>query len=83
MFLKGKPRTCLTLVFYLPLSRAPCMTFSQDTSLMAAGFAESYIKLWSLKGEKLRGMRSDFQSSAIKDRQSGFLGASSGILTPY
>ena len=35
--------------------------------MMAAGFAESYIRLWSLKGEKLRGMRSDFQPSTIKD----------------
>lgn len=35
--------------------------------MMAAGFAESYIRLWSLKGEKLRGMRSDFQPSSIKD----------------
>lgn len=34
---------------------------------MAAGFAESYIRLWSLKGEKLRGFRSDFQTSSIKD----------------
>ncbi|KAF5312687.1 hypothetical protein D9619_003432 [Psilocybe cf. subviscida] len=40
------------------------------TSLMAAGFAESYIRLWSLKGEKLRGLRSDFSSSAIKDASS-------------
>jgi transcription initiation factor TFIID subunit 5 len=46
---------------------APCCTFSQDTSLMAAGFSESYIRLWSLKGEKLTGYRSDFQSSAVKD----------------
>ncbi|KAG6818000.1 hypothetical protein H0H87_009155 [Tephrocybe sp. NHM501043] len=46
---------------------SPCCTFSQDTSLMAAGFAESYIRLWSLKGEKLQGMRSDFNSNAIKD----------------
>jgi hypothetical protein len=38
-----------------------------DTSLMAAGFAESYIRLWSLKGEKLRGMRSDFSSNSIRD----------------
>jgi hypothetical protein len=36
--------------------------------MMAAGFAESYIRLWSLKGEKLRGMRSDFQPSSVKDR---------------
>lgn len=46
---------------------APCATFSQDTTLMAAGFAESYIRLWSLNGEKLRGLRSDFQSNAIRD----------------
>ncbi|KAF9822104.1 hypothetical protein IEO21_00098 [Rhodonia placenta] len=45
----------------------PCCTFSMDTSLMAAGFSESYIRLWSLKGEKLKGYRSDFQSSSIKD----------------
>ncbi|KAF5375198.1 hypothetical protein D9758_000352 [Tetrapyrgos nigripes] len=46
---------------------APCLTFSQDTTLMAAGFAESYIRLWSLKGEKLRGMRSDFSSNQVRD----------------
>ncbi|KAL0951288.1 hypothetical protein HGRIS_007999 [Hohenbuehelia grisea] len=46
---------------------APCCTFSPDTSLFAAGFAESYIRLWSLKGDKLKGMRSDFQASAVKD----------------
>jgi transcription initiation factor TFIID subunit 5 len=45
----------------------PCCTFSPDVSMMAAGFAESYIRLWSLKGEKLKGMRSDFQSSSVKD----------------
>ncbi|KAF8905507.1 TFIID and SAGA subunit [Gymnopilus junonius] len=49
---------------------APCCTFSPDTSLMAAGFAESYIRLWSLKGEKLRGLRSDFTSSSVKDAAS-------------
>ncbi|KAF8078695.1 TFIID and SAGA subunit [Lyophyllum atratum] len=49
---------------------APCCTFSQDTSLMAAGFAESYIRLWSLKGERLQGLRSDFSSSSIKDASS-------------
>ncbi|KAF5385484.1 hypothetical protein D9757_005345 [Collybiopsis confluens] len=49
---------------------APCCTFSQDTSLMAVGFSESYIKLWSLKGEKLRGMRSDFSATSIRDAAS-------------
>jgi len=45
----------------------PCSTFSPDISLMAAGFAESYIRIWSLKGEKLKGLRSDFQASSIRD----------------
>jgi len=49
---------------------APCCTISPDTSIMAAGFAESYIRLWSLKGERLLGMRSDFSSSSIKDSSS-------------
>ncbi|KAG6851186.1 hypothetical protein H0H93_015196 [Arthromyces matolae] len=49
---------------------SPCCTFSQDLSLMAAGFAESYIRLWSLKGEKLHGMRSDFNVNSIKDASS-------------
>ncbi|KAJ6621658.1 TFIID and SAGA subunit [Mycena sp. CBHHK59/15] len=49
---------------------APCCAFSPDTSLMAAGFSESYIRLWSLKGEKLRGFRSDFTSTTIRDSSS-------------
>lgn len=51
---------------YLFFSVTSC-TFSQDTSLMAAGFSESYIQLWSLKNEKLRGFRSDFQPNTIRD----------------
>ncbi|KAI7889043.1 WD40-repeat-containing domain protein [Mucor mucedo] len=30
-----------------------CLTISQDTTLVAGGFSESYIKVWSLKGNKL------------------------------
>lgn len=65
MYLKGVFLS--SLLSLLHCIRAPCCTFSQDTSLMAVGFAESFIRLWSLKGEKLKGMRSDFQSSSIKD----------------
>ena len=53
----------------------PCCEFSPDTSLLAAGFSESYIRLWSLKGDKLRGMRSDFQMNAVRD--GGYLQLSS------
>jgi transcription initiation factor TFIID subunit 5 len=48
-------------------TRVPCATFSQDNSLMATGFSEGYVRLWSLKNEKLKGMRSDFQASSVKD----------------
>lgn len=44
-----------------------CAGFSQDSTLLATGFSESYIRLWNLKGEKLRGMRSDFQVTGVKD----------------
>jgi len=37
---------------------------------MAAGFSESYIRLWSLKNEKLKGLRNDFSMSSIKDGES-------------
>ena len=49
------------------ITSVPCSTFSIDSTLMAAGFSESYIRLFSLKQEKLRGMRSDFQESTIRD----------------
>ncbi|RKP27510.1 WD40-repeat-containing domain protein [Syncephalis pseudoplumigaleata] len=36
-----------------------CMAFSEDLSLMACGFSDSYVQLWSLDGQPLRGLRSD------------------------
>ena len=51
----------------LVLYRATASSFSPDISLIAAGFNESYIRLWNLKGEKLRGMRSDFDPAEVKD----------------
>ncbi|KAK0563348.1 Transcription initiation factor TFIID subunit 5 [Tilletia horrida] len=48
-----------------------CAEFSEDgPTLMAAGFEESYVQIWNLKGEPLRGLRSDFALSQIKDRDS-------------
>ncbi|PWN48989.1 WD40 repeat-like protein [Violaceomyces palustris] len=47
-----------------------CSTFSQDTTLMAAGFEESFIQVWSLKGEKLRGLKGDVNLSAVRDSKS-------------
>lgn len=49
---------------------SPCCAFSEDTSLMAAGFEESYIRLWNLKGEPLNGLQSEFQLNNIRDSSS-------------
>lgn len=40
--------------------------FSDDSSLLAAGFSESYIRLWNLKGQPLNDVRSDFDPYSIK-----------------
>ncbi|KAJ2818370.1 Transcription initiation factor TFIID subunit 5, partial [Coemansia erecta] len=37
-----------------------CAAVSEDLSLLAGGFSESYIKIWSLKREPLRGFQSNF-----------------------
>lgn len=39
----------------LTASRVSAVEFSQDSSLTAVGSPESCIRLWSLKGEKLKG----------------------------
>ena len=44
-----------------------CSTFSDDITLMAAGFEESFVQVWSLKGDKLRGMRGNPNLSSIRD----------------
>ncbi|PWN25119.1 WD40 repeat-like protein [Jaminaea rosea] len=47
-----------------------CSTFSEDTTLMAAGFEESYVQIWSLKGEPLAGLRGDVHLPDVRDRTS-------------
>ncbi|KAI0068451.1 TFIID and SAGA subunit [Artomyces pyxidatus] len=66
---RALPSICAYTLHDIP-EGVPCCTFSQDTSLMAAGFEESYIRLWSLKGESLNGLKSDFQLSNIRDSAS-------------
>ena len=44
-----------------------CSTFSEDITLMAAGFEESFVQVWSLKGEKLRGIKGNPNLSSIRD----------------
>ncbi|KAF8935653.1 Transcription initiation factor TFIID subunit 5 [Dissophora ornata] len=44
-----------------------CVAVSEDATMMAAGFSESYVRLWSLNGEKLRGFKNNFNPAHIND----------------
>lgn len=42
-------------------------TFSEDLSLMVGGFEESYVQVWSLKGEVLSAIRGDVALNEVRD----------------
>ncbi|KAJ1964707.1 Transcription initiation factor TFIID subunit 5 [Dipsacomyces acuminosporus] len=42
-----------------------CTAISEDLSLLAGGFSESYIKIWSLKHQPLREFKSDFYPGSV------------------
>lgn len=44
-----------------------CITISEDASLIAGGFSESYVKIWSLKGEKLRSLKNNITPAKVND----------------
>ncbi|KAI8375190.1 WD40-repeat-containing domain protein [Blakeslea trispora] len=44
-----------------------CVTTTKDATLMAAGFSESFIKIWSLKNEKLRSLRNTINPAHVND----------------
>ncbi|KAJ1759791.1 Transcription initiation factor TFIID subunit 5 [Coemansia sp. RSA 1752] len=46
-----------------------CATVSEDLSLMAGGFSESYVKIWSLKREPLRGFQSNFVPNSVNSEE--------------
>ena len=65
----GLPSVCM-YTYYDAEDGLTCSKTSEDLTLMAAGFEESYVQLWSLKGEPLQELQSDFSLSAIRDRRS-------------
>lgn len=54
------------------------LTFSNDSTLVAGGFADSFVKIWSLKGEKLQGVLQNDESAPYK-RLVGHSGAVYGL----
>lgn len=49
--------SCCMYTLFNAANRVTCMTLSNDTTLLAAGFAESYIRIWRLDGKALQVMR--------------------------
>ncbi|KDE06754.1 hypothetical protein MVLG_02950 [Microbotryum lychnidis-dioicae p1A1 Lamole] len=41
--------------------------FSDDSTMMAAAFSDSYIRLWSLKGGKLQAFKNDLNPDEVKE----------------
>lgn len=44
-----------------------CVTTTKDATAIAGGFSESYIKIWSLKGEKLKSLRNTINPAHVND----------------
>lgn len=53
-----------TINFFYSLN---CLTTTKDATLIAGGFSESFIKIWSLKGEKLRSLRNTINPAHVND----------------
>lgn len=47
-----------------PIFRMNCLVISDDSTLVAGGFSESYIKIWHLKGKKLKSKEEIDQGNA-------------------
>lgn len=55
----------ITHLFFLLLFSLNSLTLSQDSALLAGGFADSTIKLWSLTPKKLHPLKSTSQMQHI------------------
>eukprot|EP00047_Mylnosiga_fluctuans_P018487 m.71614 g.71614 ORF g.71614 m.71614 type:complete len:639 (+) comp7642_c0_seq3:139-2055(+) len=61
------PSTCMYTLFNAQES-CTCIGFSDDSTLMAGGFADSSIRLWDLTGKGLRAVRPSDQLETLDDR---------------
>ncbi|GAA5857772.1 hypothetical protein JCM8547_005977 [Rhodosporidiobolus lusitaniae] len=60
----GKPSVCLFTVHDAGDSVTTSL-FSSDSSILACGFSESYIRLWSLTGKGLKALRTDLRGDEV------------------
>lgn len=60
-------KVTLECYVYLYFSSLNCVTMTKDATLIAGGFSQSFIKIWSLKGEKLRSLRNTINPAHVND----------------
>ncbi|CAJ0759869.1 17419_t:CDS:10 [Entrophospora sp. SA101] len=60
------PSVCF-YTFYNTYNSLNCLSISEDATLIAGGFAESYVNIWSLKREKLRGFQGHVNTSEVNN----------------
>ncbi|KJE90929.1 TBP-associated factor 5 [Capsaspora owczarzaki ATCC 30864] len=59
-----------TTAFYTMLNanrEVNCINFSEDTELMAAGFSDSHVQVWNLRGDKFLPLKSGADLDAVPD----------------
>ncbi|CAI2169147.1 15336_t:CDS:10 [Funneliformis geosporum] len=59
------PSICF-YTFFNTYDSLNCLSISEDTTLIAGGFSDSYVKIYSLKHEKLRGLRGLINPAEMK-----------------
>ncbi|KAF3937222.1 Xenin [Dactylella cylindrospora] len=76
----GALPSVLTYTFHNTNDNMHRVAFSQDSTLCAGSFAESYIRVWSLKGEKLQSVnQSENEDAGTSRRYIGHSGAVYGV----
>ncbi|CAO3624941.1 unnamed protein product [Cunninghamella blakesleeana] len=60
------PSIC-SYTFHNTYDSLNCLALTKEPSLMAGGFSDSFIKIWSLKGEKLRSFRNTINPAHINE----------------
>lgn len=58
------------ICIFLWCFRVTCAEIAEDSSILAVGFADSVVKVWSLMPQKLRAMKSAEQLQDI-DQEAG------------
>ncbi|KAI0244369.1 Transcription initiation factor TFIID subunit 5 [Massospora cicadina] len=63
---RGSASICF-YTFHNTFGSLNTVSISDDLKFLAAGFSDSYIKLWSLRGDTLRGLKGNFNPTMVNE----------------